>query len=115
MATQSRPTPELIPAQPSPELALANERIDLLERAVQSHGKVGQALGILMARYSIGEDPAFAAVLRVSQEHKIKLGALSEAVVKSVTSPGTPLPRELTSALEELLRAGEAPRTGTST
>lgn len=111
MITSSRSAAQYTDQEPlSEQLAQAQRRIEQLEQAVEAHGCVGQAMGILMARYTIGEDPAFAALLRVSQQHNQKLRTLSDAVVRTVTEPGTRLPRELVEALESLLRDGEAQR-----
>jgi hypothetical protein len=91
------------------DLALAKARVTHLEAAVESHGRIGQAMGILMARYGIGADAAFAALARVSQRHNLKLRPLADAVITTTTGSDRSLPRELTEALEELLRAGEKP------
>jgi AmiR/NasT family two-component response regulator len=56
----------------------AQDRIEHLKRAVDSHGLIGQAMGILMCRYGITADTAFATLGRVSQAHNLKLRALSD-------------------------------------
>jgi hypothetical protein len=91
------------------ELELARARVVHLEAAVVAHGRIGQAMGILMTRYGIGPEAAFAALRRVSQQHNVKLRSLAEAIIATIASQETPLPRELTSALEEILRRGEDP------
>jgi hypothetical protein len=91
------------------ELDLARAKVAQLEAALESHGRIGQAMGILMARYGIDADPAFASLARVSQRHNLKLRILADAVIKTTTGGHTALPRELTEALEELLLAGEEP------
>lgn len=89
------------------ELELARGKVAQLEAAVEAHGRIGQAMGILMARYSIGADAAFAALARVSQRHNLKLRRLADAVINTTTGTDRTLPRELTDALEELLRSSE--------
>jgi AmiR/NasT family two-component response regulator len=91
------------------ELEAARAKVVQLEAAVEAHGRIGQAMGVLMARYGIGPDPAFAALARVSQRHNLKLRRLADAVICATTGEDTALPRELLDALEELLRAGEGP------
>ena len=96
------------------ELGKAAERIAHLERAVESHGIIGQAVGILMCRYGIRAEAAFAALTRVSQHHNLKLRCLADATIDTTSGQASPLPREVTEALEELLRAGETPEAGAS-
>ena len=90
------------------DLDRALARIQQLEFAVETHGRIGQAMGILMRRYSICSDAAFAALCRVSQHHNIKLRTLAESVIETVTTPDCSMPREIREALEELLRHGGA-------
>jgi hypothetical protein len=91
------------------DLHKALERIAQLERAVESHGLIGQAMGILMCRYSITSEAAFAALTRASQHHNLKLRCLAEATIDTIAGRGVALPREVEEALEEILRAGETP------
>jgi hypothetical protein len=88
----------------------AQRRIEHLEDALETHGRIGQAIGILMSRYTISADAAFSAVSRVSQCHNVKLRTLADAVIATIDDPGMRLPRELADALEELLRVGEGQR-----
>jgi hypothetical protein len=64
----------------------AQDRIEHLKRAVDSHGLIGQAMGILMCRDGITADTAFATLGRVSQAHHLKLRVLSESVIATVTA-----------------------------
>jgi hypothetical protein len=95
---------------PRTDLDVARARIVQLERAVESHGVIGQAMGILMCRYSINADAAFAALIRASQGHNLKLRCLADAVIDTTTGRDVAIPRELTKALEEILRTGERAR-----
>jgi len=85
----------------------AYQCIEHLRRAVESRGRIGQAVGILMCRYMISADAAFSAMSRVSQCHNLKLRAVADTVVATIAEPDAALPRELRNALEELLRVGE--------
>lgn len=91
------------------ELEKARLRVQQLEHAVETHGRIGQAMGILMARYGIGNEAAFAALARVSQNHNLKLRRLADAVIATIGPSKPSLPRELTDALEDILRTGENP------
>ena len=94
------------------DLRKARERIDYLQRAVEVHGRIGQAVGILMCRYTISPEAAFAALSQVAQDRHLKLRSLAEAVIATIGFPDTPLPRELKDALGEILQAGERPQPG---
>ena len=52
-----------------------------LERAIDSRTVIGQAEGILMARYSITAEQAFAALIRCSQASNRKLRVIAELVI----------------------------------
>jgi GAF domain-containing protein len=55
-------------------IALGNARErDELSQALATRGMIGQAIGILMERYSITEDRAFAFLVRASSHDNIKL------------------------------------------
>jgi hypothetical protein len=92
------------------ELELARAKVAQLEAALESHGRIGQAMGILMARYGIDAEHAFGSLAHVSQRHNLKLRILADAVIQTITGEHTALPRELTEALEELLPTWEEPR-----
>ena len=68
------------------ELACARERIEQLERAVESHELVGRASGILMAVHRIDADRAFAAMTRVSSQSNVRLRDVAEALIALMTS-----------------------------
>ena len=90
------------------ELLVARRRIAQLEQAVESHGRIGQALGVVMCRYAIGADAAFGAMTRVSQHHNVKLRQLAEAVIDVVACRSTSIPDNLRAPLEDLLQDAES-------
>lgn len=67
-------------------IALADSRHRLrMERALHNRDLIGQAKGILMARYGIGADEAFAMLAGRSQRTNCKLLAVAEQVVETGT------------------------------
>jgi GAF domain-containing protein len=70
-------------------VALAAARnADNLERAVTTRTVIGQAEGILMERFNISADQAFAVLRRVSQDRNLKLNKVAEEVVTTRKTPG---------------------------
>jgi GAF domain-containing protein len=58
----------------------AHER-DTLNEGLQTRSVIGQAVGILMERYEMNEDRAFAFLLRASSHSNIKLRAVAQELV----------------------------------
>jgi len=58
-----------------------------LERAVESHRLVGQAMGILIERHRIVAQEAFDVLRRASQDHNIKLREVAQRVVETGAEP----------------------------
>jgi GAF domain-containing protein len=58
-----------------------------LWRAIGSRHLIGMAQGILMERFSIDADEAFAVLRRYSQDGNVKLRVVAESVVRSRRSP----------------------------
>jgi GAF domain-containing protein len=54
-----------------------------LHRALESRTVIGQATGILIERFGLDADKAFAVMRRVSQNHNIKLHVLAEHLVRT--------------------------------
>jgi len=52
-----------------------------LRCAVKSRTVIGQAQGLLMQRYGLTPDKAFAVLRRISQDNNVKIGALAEELV----------------------------------
>jgi GAF domain-containing protein len=58
----------------------AHER-DTLNEGMQTRKVIGQAIGILMERYEMNEDRAFAFLVRASSHTNIKLRVVAQQVV----------------------------------
>ncbi|GAB3872606.1 ANTAR domain-containing protein [Terrabacter terrigena] len=58
-----------------------------LERAVESHRLVGQAMGILIERHRIVSEEAFDILRRTSQDHNVKLREVAQRVIESGSEP----------------------------
>jgi AmiR/NasT family two-component response regulator len=55
--------------------------IDNLQEAVKTRQEIGRAVGILMERYGLNEERAFAFLARVSQNRNVKLRDLASRLV----------------------------------
>jgi len=72
-------------------VALASTRqVEHLELAVDARKLIGQAQGILMERFDLDADRAFAVLRRYSQHHNIKLRAVAQRLVETRQLPPTP-------------------------
>lgn len=58
-----------------------------LWQAIESRHVIGQAQGILMERYGLGADAAFAVLKRCSQDYNIKLRAVAEQLIETRVLP----------------------------
>jgi GAF domain-containing protein len=67
-------------------LGHAQERASLTE-GLQTRRAIGQAIGILMARYEMNEDRAFAFLVRASSHRNIKLRAIAQELVDEANAP----------------------------
>jgi len=74
---------DLFAAHAAIGLGTARERDDL-NKALHTRKVIGQAIGILMERYSIGEDAAFAFLIRASSHGNIKLRDIAQELVDGV-------------------------------
>jgi GAF domain-containing protein len=69
-------------------VALAQARQELhLRRAIDSRHLVGLAQGILMERFGLDQQRAFAVLRRYSQEHNVKLRIVAEQLVETRVLP----------------------------
>jgi transcriptional regulator with GAF, ATPase, and Fis domain len=66
----------------------ARREIDQLQIALDSRTRIGQAKGILMERYGVDEDHAFAILRRISQSQNRRLQAIADEVVRTRRLPG---------------------------
>lgn len=71
---------ELFAHQSAMALEYARE-IDSLEQAVRTRKTIGQALGIVMERYDLTDERAFAFLTRLSQHRNVKLRLVAQEIV----------------------------------
>lgn len=70
-------------------IALASARnIESLWKAIDARKLVGQAQGILMERFDLDADRAFAVLLRYSQDNNMKLRNVADLLVSTRKLPG---------------------------
>lgn len=62
-------------------------REEQFERALESHERVGQAIGILIERHKLTAREAFATLVKASQEHQIKLRQIAERIIETGLEP----------------------------
>lgn len=55
-----------------------------MNQALVTRNVIGQAVGIVMERYTIGPDAAFAFLVRISQDSNTKLRAVAERIVTDI-------------------------------
>jgi GAF domain-containing protein len=68
-------------------VATARQEESLVE-AVDARKLIGQAMGILMERFAVDSDQAFAILRRYSQDYNIKLRAVAEQLIMTRRLPG---------------------------
>jgi transcriptional regulator with GAF, ATPase, and Fis domain len=66
------------------------EHIDNLESALETRQVIGEAVGILMARYKLAENDAFGRIVKASQDSNIKVRDLAETVTLTGDIPQRP-------------------------
>jgi GAF domain-containing protein len=75
-------------------VALGNARkIENLWLAVDARKRIGQAQGILMERFDLTADQAFAVLLRYSQDNNVKLRAVADRLVETRELPMSSVPK----------------------
>lgn len=79
-------TARVIAAHASVVLAYARTEQNLWQ-AVDARDLIGQAEGILMARYHLTAPAAFAVLRRHSQQHNIKIAVLAKQLTTTVHLP----------------------------
>lgn len=62
------------------------QEIDGLTEAITSRQLIGQAVGILMERYQLSDERAFAFLSRVSQDRNLKLRVVAQEVIDDTVS-----------------------------
>ena len=58
-------------------------QIDQLHEAIRTRGRIGQAVGIVMERYKVPEQKAFAFLTRLSQTRNVKLRQIADELIAS--------------------------------
>lgn len=76
---------QLLSHQAAVALAYSIE-IQTLREAVHTRGRIGQAVGIVMERYGIPEQRAFAFLTRLSQHRNLKLARVADELITAVLS-----------------------------
>ena len=64
-------------------------QVDQLQEAVRSRQLIGQAVGIVMERYSVDEARAFGFLTRLSNDQNLKLRLVAERLVQASVDGGT--------------------------
>ena len=80
VSPEAESTAELFAVHAAIALDYAKER-DTLNQALQSRKVIGQAIGILMERYEMDEDRAFAFLVRASSHSNLKLRDIAQELV----------------------------------
>jgi AmiR/NasT family two-component response regulator len=63
------------------------ETIERLERALETRGLIGQALGICIERYGVTDQQAFQFLTRISQNQNVKLRDVAAHLVERTVCP----------------------------
>jgi GAF domain-containing protein len=64
------------------------QHVENLEEAVKTRTTIGQAVGIVMERYQLDDERAFAFLARLSQQRNVKLRMVAEEIIADVTQRG---------------------------
>jgi len=59
------------------------QEISNLQEAVRTRGRIGTAVGIVMERYKLADDRAFAFLARLSQDGNVKLREVADRIIES--------------------------------
>jgi GAF domain-containing protein len=62
--------------------------VENLEEAVRTRTTIGQAVGIVMERYGLDDERAFAFLARLSQQRNVKLRQVAEELIADVSRRG---------------------------
>ncbi len=65
----------------------ASQQAEHLEMAITNRTVIGRAEGILMERFDLSADQAFAVLRRVSQHGNVKLNRIAEDLVRTRETP----------------------------
>jgi AmiR/NasT family two-component response regulator len=59
------------------------QQINQLEQGLESRTVIGKAIGICIERYNINEEQAFQFLVRISQQHNVKLRDVAARLVET--------------------------------
>ena len=76
----ARSTAELFASQASVAIGFS-EQTEHMSRSAATRGQIGQAIGLVMQRYSLNEARAFGFLVRLSRDQNIKLRDLAAAII----------------------------------
>ena len=65
----------------------ASQHVEQLELAISTRTVIGRAEGILMERFDLSADKAFAVLRRVSQRRNVKLNQVAAELVRTRETP----------------------------
>jgi GAF domain-containing protein len=83
---ESRRVGELFGAHAAVALA-AIQQSEHLHHALDTRDMIGMAKGVLIERFKVTSEAAFAMLVRASQEHNIKLNQVAELVMRTGQTP----------------------------
>ncbi|MDT0276214.1 ANTAR domain-containing protein [Blastococcus goldschmidtiae] len=83
MTTSGQPSDDTLPGS----LAAERRRAAELEHALETSRRIGMAMGIVMERYGIEPDAAFAVLQRHSQAGNVKLRDIADQLVRTGELP----------------------------
>lgn len=75
-------------------LAAALVQVEQLKMALVSRDRIGIAKGMVMLRYALTDEQAFAYLVRRSQDSNVKLRDLADTVIAELSAQTWPTPEE---------------------
>lgn len=92
------------------QLAARDRRIEALLRAVDSHGPIEQAKGVVICVFGLDSEKAFDALVWVSQHANVKLSTVAERFLADLRGVdlGARCREDITQLLASMSRAGGA-------
>jgi hypothetical protein len=111
MTTSRVPRPSLDGTRDGAATARLEQENAQLRHAVDSHARVDQAIGVLIAIHRLAPAAGFEVLREVSQHTNVKLHTVAETVI--AWAPGQPLPervgRQLDAAVQRRSHQQDAP------
>lgn len=81
-------------AEDAEDVSLERAKTINLQTALGTHGRIGQAMGLVMAQRRCDSDAAFDALRRASQDHNVKLAELAHRVVADADDQAASAPTD---------------------